>query len=229
VGASPETLVRVRDRAVETRPIAGSRPRGLDPAEDQALEAELRADPKELAEHVMLVDLGRNDIGRVAVPGTVEVPEQLVVERFSHVMHLVSSVRGRLRPEHDAFSALAACFPAGTLSGAPKVRAMEIISELEPHRRGPYGGCVAYFGFDGNMDSAICIRTLALKDGTASVQAGGGIVADSVPEREYEETINKASAVLRALEAVAGPAEAAAGAVRAAGGSSGAHDREDAP
>ncbi len=205
VGASPEMLVRVRDGMVETRPIAGSRPRGATPEEDRALEADLRADPKEVAEHVMLVDLGRNDIGRVAVPGTVEVPERLVVERFSHVMHLVSGVRGRLRPEHDAFSALAACFPAGTLSGAPKIRAMEIIAELEPHRRGPYGGCVAYFGFDGNMDTAICIRTLALRDGLATVQAGGGIVADSVPEREYQESINKASAVLRALEAVDGP------------------------
>lgn len=205
VGASPEMLVRVRDGVVETRPIAGSRPRGADAAADRVLEAELRADPKEVAEHVMLVDLGRNDIGRVALPGSVQVPERLVVERFSHVMHLVSSVRGRLRPEHDAFSALAACFPAGTLSGAPKVRAMEIIAALEPQRRGPYGGCVAYFGFDGNMDTAICIRTLALKDGVATVQAGGGIVADSVPAREYEESIHKASAVLRALEAVAGP------------------------
>lgn len=205
VGASPEMLVRVQDGVVETRPIAGTRPRGATVAEDQALEAELRADAKEVAEHVMLVDLGRNDIGRVALPGSVQVPERLVVERFSHVMHLVSSVRGRLRPEHDAFSALAACFPAGTLSGAPKVRAMEIIAALEPQRRGPYGGCVAYFGFDGNMDTAICIRTLALKDGVATVQAGGGIVADSVPAREYEESIHKASAVLRALEAVAGP------------------------
>jgi anthranilate synthase component 1 len=201
VGASPEMLVRVQDGIVETRPIAGTRPRGATAEEDAALEAELRADPKELAEHVMLVDLGRNDIGRVAVPGTVEVPEQLVVERFSHVMHLVSSVRGRLRPELDAFAALAACFPAGTLTGAPKVRAMEIIAELEPHRRGPYGGCVAYFAYGGNADSAICIRTVALKDGLAWVQAGGGIVFDSRPEREYEETVNKAAAVLRALEA----------------------------
>jgi anthranilate synthase component 1 len=201
VGASPEMLVRVRDGVVETRPIAGSMPRGASPEEDRALEARLRSDPKELAEHVMLVDLGRNDIGRVAQPGSVEVPERFVVERFSHVMHLVSGVRGRLAPGTDAFAALAACFPAGTLTGAPKIRAMEIIAALEPVRRGPYGGCVAYFGFDGNMDTAICIRTLALRDGVATVQAGGGIVADSVAEREYQESLNKASAVLRALEA----------------------------
>ncbi len=213
VGASPEMLVRVQDGVVETRPIAGTRPRGATAAEDRALEAELLADPKEVAEHVMLVDLGRNDIGRVAAPGTVEVPEQLAVQRFSHVMHLVSSVRGRLRPDMDALAALGACFPAGTLTGAPKVRAMEIIAALEPHRRGPYGGCVGYFGFGGNMDSAICIRTLAIRGGVASVQAGGGIVYDSVPEREYQETINKASAVLRALEAVSagGSVDAAEG------------------
>ena len=212
VGASPEMLVRVQDGVVETRPIAGTLPRGASPEEDRALEAELRADPKEVAEHVMLVDLGRNDVGRVAAPGSVEVPEQLAVQRFSHVMHLVSSVRGRLRPELDAFAALEACFPAGTLTGAPKVRAMEIIAALEPHRRGPYGGCVAYFGYGGNMDSAICIRTLAIRDGTAAVQAGGGIVYDSEPEREYQETLNKAGAVLRALQAVdAAAAPAAAG------------------
>ncbi len=202
VGASPEMLVRVQDGVVETRPIAGTRPRGATPQEDRGLEAELLADPKELAEHVMLVDLGRNDVGRVARPGTVEVPEQFVVERFSHVMHLVSSVRGRLAPGMDALAAVGACFPAGTLSGAPKVRAMEIIAELEPHRRGPYGGCVAYFGLDGNADSAICIRTVTIGGGTASVQSGGGIVYDSEPGREYEETLNKAAAGLRALEAV---------------------------
>lgn len=202
VGASPEMLVRVQDGVVETRPIAGTRPRGATPDEDAAMEAELRADPKEVAEHVMLVDLGRNDIGRVAAAGSVRVPEQLKVERFSHVMHLVSGVRGQLRPDMDAFSAIAACFPAGTLTGAPKVRAMEIIAELEPHRRGSYGGCVAYFGFGGNADTAICIRTLAIKDGVASVQAGGGIVYDSRAELEYQESLNKASAVLRALEAV---------------------------
>ena len=202
VGASPEMLVRVQDGIVETRPIAGTRPRGTTVEEDRALEAELLADPKERAEHVMLVDLGRNDVGRVARPGTVEVPEQFVVERFSHVMHLVSSVRGRLAPGMDALAAVAACFPAGTLSGAPKVRAMEIIAALEPHRRGPYGGCVAYFGFDGNADSAICIRTVAIGGGVAAVQSGGGIVYDSEPGREYEEALNKAAAGLRALEAV---------------------------
>ncbi len=202
VGASPEMLVRVQDGEVETRPIAGTRPRGATPQEDTALEAELRADPKERAEHVMLVDLGRNDIGRVAAAGTVRVPDQFKVERFSHVMHLVSGVRGRLRPGMDAFAALGACFPAGTLTGAPKVRAMEIIAALEPCRRGPYGGCVAYFGFDGNADTAICIRTLAIRGGVASVQAGGGIVYDSQPAAEYQEAMNKASAVLRALEAV---------------------------
>ena len=202
VGASPEMLIRVQDGVVETRPIAGTRPRGATPAEDQALEEELLADAKEVAEHVMLVDLGRNDIGRVARPGTVEVTEQLVVQRFSHVMHLVSAVRGRLREDTDAFAALAAAFPAGTLSGAPKVRAMEIIAALEPHRRGPYGGCVSYFGYDGNADSAICIRTLALGNGVASVQAGGGIVYDSIAEREYQESVNKASAVLAALDAL---------------------------
>jgi len=218
VGASPEMLVRVQDGVVETRPIAGTRPRGATAEEDAALEAELRADPKEVAEHVMLVDLGRNDIGRVAVPGSMCVPEQLQVERFSHVMHLVSGVRGRLRADLDAFSALAACFPAGTLTGAPKVRAMEIIAALEPQRRGPYGGCVAYFGFGGNADTAICIRTLAIKDGVASVQAGGGIVYDSQADLEYQESLNKASAVLRALEAVdaAGSAGAGSGGAAAA-------------
>ncbi len=211
VGASPEMLVRVQDGVVETRPIAGTRPRGATPEEDQALEAELLADPKERAEHVMLVDLGRNDVGRVAQPGTVEVPEQFVVQRFSHVMHLVSSVRGRLAPGMDALAAVGACFPAGTLSGAPKVRAMEIIAALEPHRRGPYGGCVAYFGFDGNADSAICIRTVSIGGGVAAVQSGGGIVYDSQPEREYQEALNKAAAGLRALDAVdAAPAVAGA-------------------
>ncbi len=209
VGASPEMLVRVQDGVVETHPIAGTRPRGATPEEDRALEAELLADPKELAEHVMLVDLGRNDLGRVCRPGTVQVTARMVVQRFSHVMHLVSVVRGRLRQGEDAFSALGSAFPAGTLSGAPKVRAMEIIADLEPHRRGPYGGCVSYFGYDGNADSAICIRTLAIKDGMASVQAGGGIVYDSIPEREYQETLNKAGATLAALDAVQSHAGAA--------------------
>ncbi len=204
VGSSPEMLVRVSEepggvRVVETRPIAGTRPRGRSEEEDARLERELLADAKERAEHVMLVDLGRNDVGRVAVPGTVRVPELFRVERYSHVMHLVSDVQGVLREECDAFDALAACFPAGTLTGAPKIRAMEIIDELEPVRRGPYGGCVAYFGFSGNMDSCIAIRTVVVADGVAHVQAGAGIVADSVPEREWEECRNKARALLRAL------------------------------
>ncbi len=200
VGSSPEMLVRVEDGWVETRPIAGTRRRGRDEEEDAALAAELLADAKERAEHVMLVDLGRNDVGRVAVPGTVEVRDLMRVERYSHVMHLVSEVRGRLRPDLDAFDALAACFPAGTLTGAPKVRAMEIIAELEPVRRGPYGGCVGYFGFSGNMDTCIAIRTVVARGGRAYVQAGAGIVADSDPEREWEECANKARALERALE-----------------------------
>lgn len=204
VGSSPEMLVRVSGeaggaRVVETRPIAGTRPRGRTEDEDRELERELLADAKERAEHVMLVDLGRNDVGRVAVPGTVRAPELFRVERYSHVMHLVSDVQGVLREDRDAFDALAACFPAGTLTGAPKIRAMEIIDELEPVRRGPYGGCVAYFGFSGNMDSCIAIRTVVVTDGVAYVQAGAGIVADSVPEREWEECRNKARALLRAL------------------------------
>ncbi len=204
VGASPEMLLRVQAGTVETRPIAGTRRRGRDAGEDEALEAELGADPKERAEHVMLVDLGRNDLGRVAEPGTVRVPVQMVVERFSTVMHLVSEVRGQLRTGMDAIAALEACFPAGTLSGAPKVRAMEIISELEGRCRGMYGGAVAYFGFDGNADTAIIIRSAAVGDGTVVVQAGAGIVADSVPEREYQECIDKASSVLVAVEAADG-------------------------
>jgi len=203
-GASPEMLVRVENGVVETRPIAGTRPRGRSEAEDSRLAEELLADPKERAEHVMLVDLGRNDIGRVAAAGSVEVPELMVVERYSHVMHIVSSVRGRLRPDCDAFDALGACFPAGTLSGAPKVRAMEIIAEQEPVARGPYGGCVGYFGWDGNMDTCIAIRTVALKDGMAYIQAGAGLVADSDPDREYEECLHKARAVLTALEVADG-------------------------
>ncbi len=207
VGSSPEMLVRVAgsaggaggSRLVETRPIAGTRPRGSTDEEDVRLERELLADAKERAEHVMLVDLGRNDVGRVAVPGTVRVADLFRVERYSHVMHLVSDVQGVLREGCDAFDALAACFPAGTLTGAPKIRAMEIINELEPVRRGPYGGCVAYFGFSGNMDSCIAIRTVVVADGVAYVQAGAGIVADSVPEREWEECRNKARALLRAL------------------------------
>jgi anthranilate synthase component 1 len=182
VGASPELLVRVRDGEVVTRPIAGTRPRDDDPARDAALEAELRADPKELAEHAMLVDLARNDVGRVAEPASVEVPSLRTVERYSHVMHLVSEVRGRLAPGLDAFDALRAAFPAGTVSGAPKVRAMQAIAELEGERRGPYGGAIGFFS-PSDVEAAITIRSVLLRDGMAHVQAGAGIVADSTPER----------------------------------------------
>lgn len=200
VGASPEMLVRVEDGVVETHPIAGTLPRGRTPEEDEAIEQDLLHDEKERAEHVMLVDLGRNDIGRVSQPGTVTVKDFMVVERYSHVMHLVSRVEGKLRPEMSAYDALRACFPAGTLSGAPKIRAMEIISEMENDRRGPYGGAVGYFDFSGNMDTAITIRTMVMKDGVAHVQAGGGVVYDSVPESEYQETLNKARAVMAAID-----------------------------
>jgi len=199
-GSSPELLVRLEGNVVETRPLAGTRPRGRDEAEDRRREADLLADEKERAEHIMLVDLGRNDLGRVCRYGTVEVNELMSVERFSHVMHIVSNVRGRLQPGRDALDVLAACFPAGTVSGAPKVRAMEIIDELEPVARGPYAGAVGYIGFSGNMDTCITIRTIVLTRGRAYVQAGAGIVADSVPEREYVETVNKARALVRALE-----------------------------
>jgi anthranilate synthase component 1 len=201
VGSSPEMLVKVQGRDAFYRPIAGTRPRGGDEKEDRAFEAELLADPKERAEHIMLVDLGRNDLGRVCEYGSVRVEKLMFVERYSHVMHLVSSLRGRLRPEVDCFDALAACFPAGTLTGAPKVRAMEIIDELEPTRRGIYGGAILYLDFSGNLDCCIALRTLVAKDGRAYIQAGGGVVADSVPEREYQETVNKARAVVAALEA----------------------------
>ncbi|HEY8490707.1 MAG TPA: chorismate-binding protein, partial [Dehalococcoidia bacterium] len=200
VGASPEMLVRVDGGWVTTRPIAGTRPRGRTPEEDAALEQELRTDEKERAEHVMLLDLGRNDIGRVSEPGSVRVTQCMEVERYSHVMHLVSEVTGRLRPDLTPFDAVRACFPAGTVSGAPKIRAMEIIAELEPDRRGPYAGAVGYFGFSGNVDTAITIRTLVMKDGVAHIQAGGGIVYDSVPELEYQESLNKARALLRAID-----------------------------
>jgi len=199
IGASPEILVRVEDGMVMTRPLAGTRPRGKNPAEDTMLEQELRSDEKERAEHIMLVDLGRNDIGRVSEPGTVEVSDLMDVERYSHVMHLVTHVRGRLRHDMTALDALRACFPAGTVAGAPKIRAMEIIAELEPEKRGPYAGAVGYFSFSGNMDMAIAIRTMVMKKDTAYVQAGGGIVYDSVPEREYEESMNKARALLKAI------------------------------
>jgi anthranilate synthase component 1 len=209
IGASPELLVRVQDGEVFTHPIAGTRRRGASEAEDAELEAELRADPKERAEHVMLVDLGRNDIGRVAGAGSVRVPQLMDVERYSHVMHLVSHVTGELREDVRPVEALRACFPAGTVSGAPKLRAMQLIAELERDRRGPYAGAVGYFGHDGNLDSCITIRTILLKDGVAHVQAGAGIVADSVPEREREECENKAGALLRALDLAESLKEAA--------------------
>ena len=200
VGASPELLVRVEDGQVVTHPIAGTRPRGRDEEEDRALEQELRSDAKERAEHIMLVDLGRNDIGRVSQPGTVQVPQLLDVERYSHVMHLVSHVTGCLRGGITSYDALRACFPAGTVSGAPKIRAMEIIAELEREQRGPYAGAVGYFSFSGNMDTAITIRTILLKDGVAYVQAGGGVVFDSTPEGEYQESLHKAEALFRAIQ-----------------------------
>jgi anthranilate synthase component I len=200
IGASPEIMARVEGGVLTVRPLAGTRPRGRTEEEDQRLAAELVADPKERAEHIMLVDLGRNDVGRVARFGTVELHDVLTVERYSHVMHLCSSVTGRLLDGKTAFDALRSCLPAGTLSGAPKVRAMEIIDELEPHRRGPYGGAVGYVDFSGNMDTCIALRTLVLKGQTAYLQAGAGIVADSVPAAEYQETLNKATGLLRAIE-----------------------------
>ena len=202
VGASPEMLVRVSGRKLEYRPIAGTRKRGADAAEDERLTAELRSDEKECAEHVMLVDLGRNDIGRVSEYGTVKVRDLMYVEKYSHVMHLVSALEGELRGDLDALDALDACFPAGTLSGAPKVRAMEIIEEMEPVRRGVYGGSVLYADYAGNLDSCIAIRTMVLHGNRAYLQAGAGIVADSDPESEYQECMNKASALLRAAEQV---------------------------
>ncbi len=200
VGSSPEMLVKVQGRDVFYRPIAGTLPRGRDEAEDLRLEKQLLSSEKERAEHVMLVDLGRNDLGRVCDYGTVRVEQFLTVERFSHVMHLVSSLRGRLREDVDCFDALMACFPAGTVSGAPKVRAMEIIEELERTRRGIYAGGVLYLDFAGNLDSCIALRTMVIKNGVAYVQAGGGIVADSTPEGEYQESVNKAKALMTALQ-----------------------------
>ncbi len=200
VGASPEIMVRVEGDLVTTRPLAGTRKRGATEEEDDRLATELAADPKERAEHVMLVDLGRNDVGRVARYGTVQCTDLLSIERFSHVMHLSSTVTGRLKPGMNAFDALRSCLPAGTLSGAPKVRAMQIIDELEPQRRGPYGGAVGYIDFTGNMDTCIALRTLVLKGQTAYIQAGAGIVMDSNPTAEWRETMNKALALLRALE-----------------------------
>jgi anthranilate synthase component 1 len=202
VGASPEVMVRTEGSRVELRPIAGTRPRGATPEEDVSLENEMLSDPKERAEHVMLVDLGRNDLGRVCNTGTVRVSELMVVERYSHVMHIVSNVQGELQEGKDAFDVVRATFPAGTLSGAPKVRAMEIIDELEPLRREVYGGAVGYFSFSGNMDLAIAIRTLVIRGGKIHLQAGAGIVADSVPSAEYQECVNKALAVVKAIETV---------------------------
>ncbi len=199
VGASPEILVRLEDGEVTVRPIAGTRPRGRDEAEDRALEAELLADPKELAEHLMLIDLGRNDAGRVAEIGSVELTDKMTIERYSHVMHIVSNVVGRLREGLSAMDVLRATFPAGTVSGAPKIRAMQIIDELEPVKRGVYSGAVGYLGWQGNMDTAIAIRTAVIKDGTLNIQAGAGIVYDSLPENEWAETMNKGRAVFRAV------------------------------
>jgi anthranilate synthase component 1 len=205
IGSSPEVMVRLQEGRVTVRPIAGTRRRGADEAEDARLSADLLADPKEVAEHLMLLDLGRNDVGRVARWGTVRVPHRMVIEKYSHVLHLVSTVEGELREGMSAMDVFRASFPAGTVSGAPKVRAMEIIDELEPRRRGPYAGAVGYFGYGGRtMDTAIAIRTVVAQDGRAHVQAGAGIVADSVPAAEYEETLNKARALLRAVRMVGG-------------------------
>jgi len=200
VGCSPEIMCRVNERLVTVRPLAGTRKRGETMQEDKALEKELLADPKERAEHVMLVDLGRNDVGRVAQFGSVELTEIMVVERYSHVMHISSEVQGQLRDGIDSFDALKACLPAGTVSGAPKVRAMEVIDDIEPHRRGPYGGAVGYIDYRGNMDTCIALRTMVVTDGIVHVQAGCGVVADSDPTAEYEETLNKAKALISAIE-----------------------------
>jgi len=204
VGASPEILVRLEEGQIIYRPIAGTRPRGATPAEDLELEAELLADPKERAEHIMLVDLGRNDVGRVARTGSVKVPELFTVERYSHVMHIVSQVEGELAPGFDGLDVLKATFPAGTVTGAPKVRAMEIIEELEPTRRGPYAGAVGYLGFSGNLDFCITIRSFTVHQGQVYLQVGAGIVANSDPGREYVECVNKAKALMRALEVAEG-------------------------
>jgi anthranilate synthase component I len=204
VGSSPEMLVRVHDGRVEYRPIAGSRPRGVDEVADRQLEADLRADAKEISEHVMLVDLGRNDVGRVSEFGSVKVKDLMFVERYSHIMHLVSALEGKLRGDLKPLDAFKACFPAGTLSGAPKIRAMEIIEELEPARRGIYGGAIFYADFSGNIDSCIAIRTLFMDGEKGYIQAGAGIVADSVPQKEHEECGNKAKAVVRAIERARG-------------------------
>ena len=198
IGSSPEILARKQGDTVTVRPLAGTRKRGKTPAEDLALEKELLADEKEIAEHVMLIDLGRNDIGRISQTGTVKISEKMVIERYSHVMHIVSNVEGKLHPDINAMDVLRATFPAGTLSGAPKIRAMEIIDEVEPERRGVYGGAVGYWSWSGNMDMAIAIRTAIIKDGRLYAQAGAGIVYDSNPDSEWQETLNKASALIAA-------------------------------
>jgi anthranilate synthase component 1 len=200
VGSSPEVMTQVKDGRCILRPIAGTRPRGATPAEDAALEKELLADEKELAEHIMLVDLGRNDVGRISEPGTVAPSRLMTIERYSHVMHIVSEVEGKIKSDQDAYSALRATFPMGTVSGAPKIRAMQIIDELEPVRRGPYSGGCGYLSFSGEMDTCIIIRTMVIKDGVAHIQAGAGIVYDSDPGREFDETVNKAKALFRAVE-----------------------------
>ena len=202
IGSSPEILVRFEEGEVTVRPIAGTRRRGKTPEEDEALAADLLADPKEIAEHLMLIDLGRNDVGQIAQSGSVSLTEKMVIERYSHVMHIVSNVTGRARDGVSAMAALRASLPAGTLSGAPKVRAMEIIDELEPVKRGVYGGAVGYLSWSGNMDTAIAIRTALVKDGQLIIQAGAGVVADSVPENEWEEVLNKSRAMLRAVTMV---------------------------
>jgi anthranilate synthase component 1 len=198
VGSSPEILTRCEDGKVTVRPIAGTRPRGKSEEVDKALEADLLADPKEIAEHLMLIDLGRNDVGRIAETGSVELTEKMVIERYSHVMHIVSNVEGKLKAGMSAMDALRATFPAGTVSGAPKIRAMEIIDELEPVKRGVYAGAVGYLAWNGNMDTAIAIRTAVVKEGTLYMQAGAGIVYDSVPRNEWDETMNKSRAIFRA-------------------------------
>jgi anthranilate synthase component 1 len=199
-GSSPEVMVRVDEGTVTMRPIAGTARRGSSDEEDKELAKHLLADPKEQAEHVMLVDLGRNDVGRVCQYGTVKVDELMVIEKYSHVMHIVSNVTGKLRSDKDSFDVLRACLPAGTVSGAPKIRAMEIINELEPSQRGVYAGAVGYFSFSGNSDTAIAIRTILIKNGMAYIQAGGGVVADSIPSSEYQETLNKAMACMKAIQ-----------------------------
>jgi anthranilate synthase component 1 len=204
VGSSPEVLARLEDDQITVRPIAGTRRRGETAEDDQLLEQDMLADPKEIAEHLMLIDLGRNDVGRISQAGTVQVTEKMIVERYSHVMHITSNVVGKVNSGMNAIDVLKATLPAGTLSGAPKIRAMEIIDELEPVKRNIYGGAVGYIGWNGNMDMAIAIRTAVIKDGMLHVQSGGGVVADSVPELEWEETMNKARALMRAAAMVCG-------------------------